>query len=159
MTLVQSLVSSISTKLGFGTTPKARPHPLDPLSPAEISLAVEAIKSHIAKERSGVYRIWYKTIGLVETPKAILAPYLDRWHAAKETGEDIEILDRKAEAIVGVKQDGQCTWYGEYTHWRIDPSLTSRGHHRLYIRWTHCRIHPRSRRPQCLPRYGRNGRS
>jgi primary-amine oxidase len=86
---------------------------LDPLSPDEIASAVQAIREHIAVERPDKdYRVWYKSIQLLDAPKAILAPYLDKGHAACDAGETVEALDRKAEAIVGIKAAAQCTWYG-----------------------------------------------
>lgn len=145
MTFIPSLVSSLSTKLGFTSTPTPHtPHPLDPLSQGEISAAVEAIKAHIASQRSDEgYRVWYKSIQLLDAPKAILAPYLDKWHAATESGETIEELDRKAEAIVGVKAKGECSWYGELLLRTYVPvaMLINRDHRRLPDQGLSDRLH------------------
>ena len=118
------LVSATLSKLGLGgssSVPPSTPHPLDPLSPAEIASAVEAIRAHAAQySEEASPRVWFKTIGLLEPPKAVLAPYLDAWHEARGRGASIEATaaPRKAEAIVGVKNETSRTWYGEYIRFR-----------------------------------------
>lgn len=89
-------------------------HPLDPLSAPEIASAVAAIKAYAAKEAAGAeHRVWFKSIQLIEPPKKILAPYLDKWHKAKATGGTVDRLPRRAESLLGIKTQDSCKWYGE----------------------------------------------
>lgn len=90
-------------------------HPLNPISGQEIASAVAAIKQHLLAGKPDA-RLWFKTIQLIEPPKAELAPWLDQWHAApnRVARDALAPLSRRAEATVGVKSPGKTTWYGEY---------------------------------------------
>jgi primary-amine oxidase len=115
MTFLNGITSTIGSKMSLSSDVKpAPPHPLDPLSAAEIASAVSAIKKHVgAQQNSGEHRVWFKSIQLVEPAKKTLAPYLDRWHEASISGEFLEPLPRRAEALLGVKRDGQTKWLGK----------------------------------------------
>lgn len=111
MSTISQLVSSAAK---LSVSPQGY-HPLDPINAAEIAGAVYAIKSYIAQnEKSNGYRLWFKSIQLIDPPKKVLAPYLDAWHEARSRGQTVDKLPRRAEALLGVKRkDGTCTWYGE----------------------------------------------
>ncbi|WOO78822.1 Copper amine oxidase 1 [Vanrija pseudolonga] len=109
MSTISQLVSSAAK---LSVSPQGY-HPLDPINAAEIAGAVYAIKSYIAQnEKSNDYRLWFKSIQLVDPPKKVLAPYLDAWHEARARGQTVDKLPRRAEALLGVKRkDGTCAWY------------------------------------------------
>jgi hypothetical protein len=91
MSFLNGIASAVASKLSLAPSqpePSAPAHPLDPLSAAEIASAVSAIK---------------KT----------LAPYLEKWHAARASGEVVEPLPRRAEALLGVKLQNSVQWLGE----------------------------------------------
>lgn len=84
------------------------PHPLDPLSAAEIAAAVGAIKSHAAAN-DGQHKLWFKSIQLVEPPKAQLAPWLDAFHEGKAGPTPA----RRAVSLLGVRSGNSTRWFGE----------------------------------------------
>lgn len=89
-------------------------HPLDPVSPAEIQAVVGAIKQKVKEIESGEYKLWFKSIQLVDPPKKILAPWLDQWHNAGKGHRNIlPRLPRRAVTLVGVKRPHSTTWHGE----------------------------------------------
>jgi len=92
-------------------------HPLNPINGQEIASAVAAIKQHLLAGKKDA-RIWFKAIQLTEPPKAILAPWLDKWHAApnRVARDALPALPRRAEASVGVKTPNGTTWYGKYLY-------------------------------------------
>lgn len=106
MTITDQVANLVSN---LGLKGKATPHPLDPLSPAEIASAVKAIKSDAAA-KDGEHKLWFKSIQLVEPPKAELAPWLDAWHEGKAGAPPA----RRAAALLGVRTGTSTTWYGEY---------------------------------------------
>lgn len=117
MSFLNGIASAVASKLSLGSSqpaPSAPAHPLDPLSAAEIASAVAAIKQHVASQQEGKeHRVWFKSTQLVEPAKKTLAPYLGKWHAARESGEVLEPLPRRAEALLGVKSQNSVQWLGE----------------------------------------------
>jgi Cu2+-containing amine oxidase len=117
MSFLNGIASAVASKLSLAPSqpePSAPAHPLDPLSAAEIASAVSAIKQHVAsQQQSKEHRVWFKSTQLVEPAKKTLAPYLEKWHAARASGEVVEPLPRRAEALLGVKLQNSVQWLGE----------------------------------------------
>ncbi|RSH94905.1 hypothetical protein EHS25_004711 [Saitozyma podzolica] len=114
MSFLNGIASAVASKLSLAPSqpePSAPAHPLDPLSAAEIASAVSAIKQHVASQQQGKeHRVWFKSTQLVEPAKKTLAPYLEKWHAARASGEVVEPLPRRAEALLGVKLQNSVQW-------------------------------------------------
>lgn len=102
---ITDLVSNLSLANG---SKSSKSHPLDPVSASEIAAAVKAIKAHAAST-DGEHKLWFKSIQLVEPPKAELAPWLDAWHEGKAGPPPA----RRAVALLGVRTGSSTTWYGE----------------------------------------------
>lgn len=106
MASVINSITALTTKLGLtnGTipTPTQMYHPLDPLSATEISDAVQAIRKHSNGS------LWFKSTQLVEPPKSILSPWLDR----NVEGIQQDPLPRIAEVLLGIKSTDSVKWMG-----------------------------------------------
>ncbi|EJT47730.1 hypothetical protein A1Q1_03416 [Trichosporon asahii var. asahii CBS 2479] len=85
-------------------------HPLDPLSKDEVRAATHAIKQYVDAQEKGEHRFWFKSIQLIDPPKTVLAPWLDRWHQ----GLPVQRLPRRAECLAGVKRPDSTSWYEFY---------------------------------------------
>jgi Cu2+-containing amine oxidase len=91
-------------------------HPLDPLSAAELQECVNIVRQDIPLgDTADTPRLWFKGLQLIEPSKRVLAPYLDKWHAAVEHGERMTPLPRQASVLFGVKQSGHTEWFGKLT--------------------------------------------
>ncbi|KAK6911066.1 hypothetical protein L486_05318 [Kwoniella mangroviensis CBS 10435] len=102
MTFIESTLSAVVSKLGISSAEEPPYyHPLDPLTASEIARSVDAIR-HTANGA----RLWFKSIQLVEPPKAILVPWLDEYAA----GEAVSRLDRTAEILVGRRHSKGADW-------------------------------------------------
>ena len=90
-------------------------HPLDPLTPAELQQCVKIVRqaTGIVASPPTTARLHFKGIQLLEPSKAVLAPYLDEWHAAVAGGDKPRRLPRQANVLVGHKSKSTAEWYGE----------------------------------------------
>ncbi|WWC88939.1 uncharacterized protein L201_003854 [Kwoniella dendrophila CBS 6074] len=102
MTYIESIVSSVAIKLGLSSNPPPPYHPLDPLSASEIARSVAAIRQDNQDKR-----LWYKSIQLIDPPKAILAPWLDDL----AEGKPVDKLPRIAEALLGRRHANGADWF------------------------------------------------
>lgn len=91
------------------------PHPLDPLSAGELSEAVRTVRSHFETQRTQQdFRLWFKGIQLIEPPKKVLSPYLDRLaQSAAGHAPALERPPRRLNVTVGVKSTAKAKWFGE----------------------------------------------
>ncbi|WWC62350.1 uncharacterized protein I303_104946 [Kwoniella dejecticola CBS 10117] len=102
MTVIQTLVSAVSSKLGFSNDQQMPYHPLNPLSASEIAASVAAIRKDFGSDR-----LWFKSTQLVEPPKAILSPWLDDL----AEGKAVDKLPRIAETLLGKRNSDGAEWF------------------------------------------------
>lgn len=106
MTLIDSVLSTVTSKLGLGPASPTPPpyHSLDPLSAGEIASSVQAIRNHVPGKK-----LWFKSTQLIEPPKSQLAPWLDGFAVGAEQPK----LPRQAETLLGVRDENGAQWSGE----------------------------------------------
>lgn len=115
MHTVDSVLEVLGLKGSIPSVP-SYDHPLDPLSAAELQECVNIVRQDIPLgDTADTPRLWFKGLQLIEPSKQVLAPHLDKWHAAVEHGERMTPLPRQASVLFGVKQGGHTEWFGKLT--------------------------------------------
>jgi len=105
MTVIESVMSTVASKLGLSGIASDTYHPLNPLTADEIARSVRAIKAQTKSDR-----LWFKSTQLIEPPKVELAPWLD----AVAAGQPASRLPRKAETLLGQRRADGADWSGQY---------------------------------------------
>jgi len=105
MTVIESVISAVTSKLGLASVKSDPYHPLNPLSADEIARSVRVLKAEFKSDR-----LWFKSTQLIEPPKAELAPWFD----AVAAGQTAARLSRRAETLLGVRRDDGADWSGEF---------------------------------------------
>jgi Cu2+-containing amine oxidase len=114
MQTIQTVMESLGIT-SHAMKSQATYHPLDPLSAQELQECVNIVRrtNGISAAVSGQARLHFKGIGLLEPFKSVLAPYLDEWHAAVESGNTPSRLPRQAHVLFGRKEQGDTQWFGK----------------------------------------------